>query len=110
MDDGDEIILSSIRGLIVRTCIDTIRLCGRNSRGVRVMRLKPGDAVTSVSLVRKLDLPDGEGDADAPGPEENGENPEITPPADSAPGSITPDVAESRGEEEAQPSDSTDNL
>jgi DNA gyrase subunit A len=41
----------SERGQIMRTTVDEISTQGRNTMGVTVMNLEPGDRVTSVTLV-----------------------------------------------------------
>ena len=43
---GDEIMLISDQGVLVRTHADDISLSGRNTKGVRLIRL-PGDAKLS---------------------------------------------------------------
>lgn len=49
--DDDEIILSSVQGMIVRIPVEDIRRQGRNTMGVRIMRLNEGDKVASVAKV-----------------------------------------------------------
>ncbi len=49
--DDDEIIIMTSGGMVVRTSVESIRLCGRNSQGVRVIRLKEKDQVASAIRV-----------------------------------------------------------
>ena len=49
--DEDEIMLTSREGMVVRIPVGSIRRQGRNTMGVRVMRLNEGDTVVSVAKV-----------------------------------------------------------
>jgi DNA gyrase subunit A len=51
LTDEDEIMLTSREGMVVRVPVRDIRLQGRNTMGVRVMRLNEGDSVVSVAKV-----------------------------------------------------------
>lgn len=55
---GDEVMLISNRGTLVRTRADEIRSAGRNSQGVRLIRLNEGE--TLVGLQRVVDINNGE--------------------------------------------------
>ncbi len=61
--DGDEIMLISDKGTLVRTRVDEISLQGRNTQGVRLIRLKEEE--TLVGVVR-VDEPDESGTASRP--------------------------------------------
>lgn len=50
---GDEIIISSGRGQAIRFKEKDIRLQGRNAAGVRAIRLKSGDFVNSLDIIKK---------------------------------------------------------
>jgi DNA gyrase subunit A len=52
--EGDEILLTSVQGQMVRTAVEEIRVTGRSAQGVIVMRLDEDDEVSSVSLVDRL--------------------------------------------------------
>jgi len=52
---GDELILTSENGLMVRIPADEIRTVGRASKGVRIMNFKGEDRVTGVSKVVKVE-------------------------------------------------------
>jgi DNA gyrase subunit A len=47
--DEDEILLTSKEGMFVRIPVKDIRTQGRNTMGVRIMRLNDGDKVVSVA-------------------------------------------------------------
>ncbi|MBI4550344.1 MAG: DNA gyrase subunit A [Candidatus Omnitrophica bacterium] len=58
--DDDEVIIMTTGGMVVRTAVESIRLCGRNSQGVRVIRLKDKDQVASAIRVVAKDEDEGE--------------------------------------------------
>jgi DNA gyrase subunit A len=49
--DGDEIMAISQNGIVIRTNVKGVAKIGRNTQGVRIMRLRPGDKVTTVAKV-----------------------------------------------------------
>ena len=49
--DDDEIILATKNGMIVRVPVKDIRIQGRNTMGVTIMKLNKGDKVVSVAKV-----------------------------------------------------------
>ena len=53
--DEDEIILTSKDGMIVRIPVKDIRIQGRNTMGVTIMRLNDDDKVVSVSKIVEKD-------------------------------------------------------
>jgi len=53
--DEDEILLTSKDGMMVRIPVKDIRIQGRNTMGVRIMRLNEDDKVVSVSKIMKND-------------------------------------------------------
>jgi DNA gyrase subunit A len=60
-DDEEELILTSEQGMTMRIPVKDIRIQGRNTMGVRIMRLNEDDKVVSVSKVLNGDeeeLPD----------------------------------------------------
>lgn len=48
---GDEIMLISNRGTLVRTCVDEIRSAGRNSQGVRLIRLSENEKLVGLQRI-----------------------------------------------------------
>ncbi|UCG85213.1 MAG: DNA gyrase subunit A [Gemmatimonadota bacterium] len=63
----DELMMVTRNGVIIRVPVEGIRVSGRNTQGVRVMNLDPGDAVMDVARVVKEEE-EGTVDAkDAPG-------------------------------------------
>jgi len=67
---GDEdLILISASGMVNRSPIGQIRLCGRNTKGVRLINLRDGDRVASLAVVAHEEpAPATEGDAAPPAP------------------------------------------
>lgn len=79
---GDDVVVITKGGQLVRTATDSIRECGRGSQGVRVVSLNEGDAVIAAAIV-----PEGENEEDAGKDAPEGENEggaEGTPPGASA--------------------------
>ncbi len=76
---NDELMMVTRKGVIIRVPVDGIRVIGRNTQGVRVMHLDPGDTVMDVARVIRED-DDDNGDVGTaiavPGAEESPEQPE----------------------------------
>ncbi|MBI1914081.1 MAG: DNA gyrase subunit A, partial [Planctomycetes bacterium] len=49
--DNDDIMLISANGMVNRTHVHEIRVIGRNTQGVRVINLKPGDKLAALAPV-----------------------------------------------------------
>jgi DNA gyrase subunit A len=56
--EEDEIMLTSKDGMIVRIPVNDIRIQGRNTMGVRIMKLNEGDNVVSVAKIVEKDEDD----------------------------------------------------
>ena len=52
----DELIITTTSGQIVRIPIDEVRIVGRASKGVRIMRLKGKDLITGIAKVVEVDV------------------------------------------------------
>ena len=68
---GDQLMLISNQGTLVRTRADEVSELGRNTQGVRVIRTKAGESLVSVERIDEPDeddLPvaDGDGEEAAP--------------------------------------------
>src|SRR6266480_2675142 len=64
----DELMMITKKGIMIRVPVEGIRISGRNTQGVKVMNLAPGDLVVDVARVVKEDeADDGEGDAEDDG-------------------------------------------
>jgi len=53
VDDGDEIMIISKNGIVIRTPVSGISVVGRNTQGVRVIDLEVGDTVATVARIIK---------------------------------------------------------
>ncbi|MET1253688.1 DNA gyrase subunit A [Aliikangiella maris] len=53
--DGDEIMLISNGGTLVRTRVDEIRVMGRNTQGVRLIRLQEDETLVGLERIDELD-------------------------------------------------------
>lgn len=53
--DGDELMMISDQGTMVRTRADEISVLGRNTQGVRVIRLKEGEHVVGIERIEEPD-------------------------------------------------------
>lgn len=76
--EQDDIMLITDAGTVLRTGAETIRVCGRASQGVILMRLSDSVKVISVARTEKEDEPPEDG---APALQETTENPADSPGA-----------------------------
>ena len=53
--DDNDLMIINCSGLTMRTSVDQIRVAGRATQGVRVINLRDGDAIASVTAVPKTD-------------------------------------------------------
>jgi len=61
----DELMMITKKGIMIRVPVEGIRISGRNTQGVKIMNMTPGDLVVDVARVVKEDVADdGEGDVD----------------------------------------------
>ena len=58
VEDGNEVLLINSEGTVIRMCVDTISVIGRNTSGVRVMRLEEGESI--ISATRAIETPEEE--------------------------------------------------
>lgn len=66
--DADDIVVMTKGGMVIRQHVAEIRVLGRNTQGVRLIRMNEGDQITGVAIVASEE---GEGNG-----ENNGENSE----------------------------------
>jgi len=53
VNDKDSIIITTAKGMVIRTSLESIRVMGRSAQGVRIVKLHEGDYVTD--LVRVIE-------------------------------------------------------
>ena len=58
--DGDEIMLISDQGTLVRTRVDEVSVSGRNTQGVRVIKVKDGEHLMGVERIEENDTEEAE--------------------------------------------------
>ncbi|MGC8640038.1 MAG: DNA gyrase subunit A [Isosphaeraceae bacterium] len=54
--DADEVMLTTAKGILIRTRVADIRPIGRNTQGVRLIRLDEGDSVTNLAKLPQEEL------------------------------------------------------
>jgi len=59
---GDDLMLITANGMIIRTGLDEIRSIGRNTQGVRLIKLKEDDKLVAAEKIAAEDLEPGEGE------------------------------------------------
>lgn len=67
VNDEDEIIVMTDKGMVVRSAVNQIRTTSRNTQGVRIIRLKDGHKVVSAARVVAGEDDDGEAELDLGG-------------------------------------------
>jgi DNA gyrase subunit A len=61
VSDGEEVMLITDRGVLVRTRIDEISVLGRNTQGVRLIRVSDGEQLVGAERIEDLDVEGEEG-------------------------------------------------
>jgi DNA gyrase subunit A len=100
---GQELIVISRDGIVIRTRMDQIRMTGRSAQGVSIISVQPGDSVASLATIDMA--PNGNGGKQAPleglddGADEAGaaEQSRAKTPAKKAPASNKPTPIRGRG-------------
>jgi DNA gyrase subunit A len=55
VNDNDELVIISNTGMVIRQSVKDIRVMGRNTQGVRVIRLREGETIADIAKVVKED-------------------------------------------------------
>jgi DNA gyrase subunit A len=55
VEDEDEIMVTTAKGMFLRARVRDVRLTGRNAQGVSLIRLEEGDHVMAVARLAKED-------------------------------------------------------
>jgi DNA gyrase subunit A len=61
---GDDLMLITANGMIIRTGLEEVRSIGRNTQGVRLIKLKEGDKLVAAEKIAAEDLDGDEGEAE----------------------------------------------
>ncbi len=111
LDQDQDLLLTSVKGQVVRISTAGIRTLSRNSQGVRVMRLREDDEISVVTSVAQMDAEEAAGVVlDELPPDEGAESAE-SGAADAAPVEDlddTPVADDDEGADEAEGSDEDD--
>lgn len=51
VNDNDELVIMTVKGMIIRQGVNNIRVMGRNTSGVRLIRLNEGDQIADIARV-----------------------------------------------------------
>jgi len=51
VNDGDELVIITSGGMVIRQAVSSLRVMGRNTQGVRLIRLNEGDEIADVARV-----------------------------------------------------------
>ena len=62
--DDDEIMMISDGGILVRTAVEDVSVTGRNTQGVRLIKLSKGERLTQIERIAKMEGDDDELDED----------------------------------------------
>ncbi len=58
VSNDDEIMITSSEGVVIRVPVQDIRTQGRNTKGVKIMKVNPNDTVVAVARIQKHDEQD----------------------------------------------------
>ncbi len=66
--DSQDLIVITVKGILIRQSIKPIRTIGRNTQGVKLIRLDPGDTIADITTVTREENSDNdEKETDIPG-------------------------------------------
>jgi len=61
VNDEDSIIITTAKGMVIRTSLENIRVMGRATQGVRIVKLQQGDSVTDlIKVIEGIGIGEGE--------------------------------------------------
>jgi len=63
--DNDDLMIITSRGVLIRQAVSSIRSIGRNTQGVKLIRLDEGDSIAAVTRVQEEKDPEEVGQSDA---------------------------------------------
>jgi len=84
--DNDDLMIINKSGLIIRMAVESLRVMGRATQGVRLINLKDNDSIAAVAKVEVLEGEDEEEYAENELPETQAANPEQTEKESDEPG------------------------
>lgn len=72
--DNDDLMIINKSGIMIRTSVSELRVMGRNTQGVRLIRLNEEDEISSIAKIEKEEQMEETPVADAEANENSGEN------------------------------------
>ncbi|MBI4411574.1 MAG: DNA gyrase subunit A, partial [Deltaproteobacteria bacterium] len=73
--ESDDVMLITDLGKIIRIHVNQISVMGRNTQGVRLIQVEPGEKVVSAATMAEKDEENGEGGEEIASPNDQGPNP-----------------------------------
>jgi len=77
--DGDDLMIINKSGIIIRTPVDELRVMGRATQGVRLIKLSETDEISSIARIEKMEVDEieeletpSEGEGESPATPEQG--------------------------------------
>tara|TARA_R110000796_G_scaffold252627_1_gene389006 strand:+ start:89569 stop:92094 length:2526 start_codon:yes stop_codon:yes gene_type:complete len=64
--DSDDLMIINKSGITIRISVDSLRVMGRATQGVKLIRLNEGDAISSVEKIQKIESEETEEVTDTP--------------------------------------------
>ncbi|MFA7288655.1 MAG: DNA gyrase subunit A [Melioribacteraceae bacterium] len=62
VNDNDELVIITTQGMVIRQSVKELRVMGRNTQGVRLIKLNEGDEIADIARVVPDDEENGNGD------------------------------------------------
>ncbi|MHC4394048.1 MAG: DNA gyrase subunit A [Planctomycetota bacterium] len=81
---ADELMMITAKGIIIRTGLDQIRSIGRNTQGVRLIKLKAGDKLVAAAKIVSEEVDNSKQSSDSKIPNSN-QKPESEPKSETKP-------------------------
>ena len=66
VEDEDQVMLITTSGKVIRMPMDTVRIIGRNTQGVKLINLDEGEKVVALSMIAREQVNDDGGQEDTP--------------------------------------------
>ncbi|MFH0734699.1 MAG: DNA gyrase subunit A [bacterium] len=57
VNENDEFVIMTVQGMVIRQSVNDMRVMGRNTLGVRVIRLNESDSITDIAKIIPVDDP-----------------------------------------------------
>ncbi len=64
--DTEDLVVMTVNGILIRQNIEDIRIIGRNTQGVRLIRLDEGDMIADITVVTREDDDEDESESQIP--------------------------------------------